>query len=399
MKLNAKLFLTLLCCAFTGLQAQVNTYLFTQGYETYTEISGGSVEMNATTISGADALIDVYKEVTLPFTFYFNGSPYTKAYINSNGSIHFGASSVSASPISGNGVYSGAFAGFAREIRGIHIVTGNVTSGSATITSVSNTKGIYVGYKLTGTGIPVGATVAATTATTITLSAPATATAAGTNITQYGRVTAKTSGTGNNRSYTIQFKGFSTVSTTEKTLINFQMRLNEGGGNATNQSMNVVYGDFIAPVYYTNTIEVGLRGGSNSDFFNRDGWDNWATTNDGTKSYSSCAFSDGVFPSSGLKFTYGNTQVINGLQEEAQLAGVSVFPNPASGVAHINFNNAEGKEVNIRISDVLGRVVWSRDMQGAQGGTELNTNTFEKGIYFIHTTIGNAANTTRLIVN
>src|SRR5579884_1022879 len=56
-------------------------------------------------------------------------------------------------------------------------VSGNLTSGSAVIDTVyPQTAGITVGWTVSGTGIPAGATVLSTTATTITMSAPATAT-------------------------------------------------------------------------------------------------------------------------------------------------------------------------------------------------------------------------------
>lgn len=54
----------------------------------------------------------------------------------------------------------------------------NYTSGSATITAVTNTTGILVGMTITGQGaIPAGTTVVAVTPTTVTMSAAATATA------------------------------------------------------------------------------------------------------------------------------------------------------------------------------------------------------------------------------
>lgn len=56
--------------------------------------------------------------------------------------------------------------------------TASTTSGSANIT-VASASGIAVGMTVTGSGIPVGATVSSISGTTITLSANATATAAG----------------------------------------------------------------------------------------------------------------------------------------------------------------------------------------------------------------------------
>lgn len=60
-------------------------------------------------------------------------------------------------------------------------VTGNVVSGSAVIVNVSSVTGLIVGNGISGTGIPAGATIVATSAgpNTITLSVPATVSSTG----------------------------------------------------------------------------------------------------------------------------------------------------------------------------------------------------------------------------
>ncbi|WP_140393628.1 MULTISPECIES: tail fiber protein [Pseudomonas] len=57
--------------------------------------------------------------------------------------------------------------------------TGNVTSGSNSISSVASPSSMWVGMPISGTGIPAGTTITAVGASTITLSANATATNAG----------------------------------------------------------------------------------------------------------------------------------------------------------------------------------------------------------------------------
>lgn len=61
--------------------------------------------------------------------------------------------------------------------------TGNTSSGSATISSVSSTDGLAIGHVVTGSGIPANTTIIAFTSNTITLSANATATGTGTTLT------------------------------------------------------------------------------------------------------------------------------------------------------------------------------------------------------------------------
>ncbi|WP_434132188.1 hypothetical protein KIAC18_003976 [Sporomusa sphaeroides] len=72
-------------------------------------------------------------------------------------------------------------------------ITGNTTSGSATITNIAITGGftttvLAIGMSVTGTGIPAGATIASIVSdTSITISVNATATAAGVTLTITGR--------------------------------------------------------------------------------------------------------------------------------------------------------------------------------------------------------------------
>ena len=62
-------------------------------------------------------------------------------------------------------------------------ITGDTTSGSTSVTSVSSTAGVTVGMPITGAGIPAGTTVAAVGVGTLTLSQAATATATGVALT------------------------------------------------------------------------------------------------------------------------------------------------------------------------------------------------------------------------
>ena len=62
-------------------------------------------------------------------------------------------------------------------------ITGTIASGSATVTAVSSTSTIKVGQVLTGTGIPLGATILTISGTTLTMSANATASTAALAIT------------------------------------------------------------------------------------------------------------------------------------------------------------------------------------------------------------------------
>lgn len=63
------------------------------------------------------------------------------------------------------------------------VLTGNTTSGNASVTALSSTANLAVGMRVFGAGIPAGATIATiTSSTAITLSANATATATGVSL-------------------------------------------------------------------------------------------------------------------------------------------------------------------------------------------------------------------------
>lgn len=400
MTTTLKSILMLATCCYAGiLNAQVSSYAFTQSQGTYTELTGANLELEAEAASGSSALENVYKSITLPFTFNFNGTPYTTAYINSNGALHFGSSSVTQYPITDIGNYAGSISGFGRGLRGVHRIEGDLTSGSTTISNVTNTIGIYVGYKLSGTGIPAGTTVVSKTANSVTMSNAATSTSTDVEVSQFGKVTTKTTGTAPNRTFTVQFKSFSTNSNQERCLINFQINIFEANGVAADQGIQVVYGDFIGPSYFTNSIEVGLRGPSNNDFNARYGSDSWATTVAAYGVYKSCFFHDDQFPPSGLTFTWGDGPNTNptSIVDAKNGIDLSIYPNPASQVVHVQLNNIANADV--QMNDMLGQVVYRAADVSATKEHNINTSDFAPGIYFIKVSAGGSTTTRRLVIN
>lgn len=284
-------------------------YVFSQSMGTYTPLAGGTVVAQASGTTGAAALDDVnYTSVTIPFTFNFNGVPYTSLTINTNGYITFGSTTPSTttySPISATTGYAGAVVGFARDLRGIYASPGNTTTGSATLTNVSNAGGFKPGQTVSGTGIPSGTTVISvdSTAGTVELSAQATATGTGVTVTALaGMVKTGVEGTAPNRTFVIEWTGFQQYNTTN-TLVNFQIRLNEGGGLPLGQSIDIVYGTVYGSTS-SSTAQVGLRGATNADFNDRSGTTGWTNTDAGSSNSASVTYSNTIFPPSGLTYAF-----------------------------------------------------------------------------------------------
>lgn len=103
----------------------------------------------------------------------------TDGWANLGGSIPLGAASTLSitSPVGGIATSATSKAVTLTNGDAVHSRTGNTTSGSATLSSLSSTTSLEAGMLVAGTGIPAGATVIAIpTSTTVTLSANASAT-------------------------------------------------------------------------------------------------------------------------------------------------------------------------------------------------------------------------------
>jgi hypothetical protein len=81
--------------------------------------------------------------------------------------------------------------------------------------------------------------------------------------------------------------------------LSFQARMNPVTGKIV-----IVYGGTIAASSGTATLEVGLRGTSNSVYNNRTTTTNWAATIAGTTNAATCTFSSTVLPATGQTYTW-----------------------------------------------------------------------------------------------
>ncbi|MBK8551854.1 MAG: hypothetical protein IPL53_12625 [Ignavibacteria bacterium] len=289
-------------------QAQVSSYIFSQYPGTYTEISGDTVvAFSTSTITNPMDLDDVtYPSNRIPFTFKYNGVPYTNCAINTNGFITFGTTPPVAAnygSISATEVYDGAVSGFGIDLIGIFGTNADRVSGSAVLSNVVSFAGIVAGRLITGTGIPASATILSfnQSAGTITMSAGATSTGVN-EIIQIAAasIVRGTQGAAGNKVHIIQFKNFRRNTTTGTVdNLNFQIKLYEATGK-----IEVVYGKvFEGPIPVFG--QVGLRGILPTDFNNRTTASNWLTTTAGATNDVQCMISSSVYPGSGLTFVWG----------------------------------------------------------------------------------------------
>ena len=287
--------------------SQVSSYTFGSSAGTYTPIVGGTNADNFTTWTNTVFFDDgVYAPQSIGFNFTYEGSVFTTFGISQNGFIILGSTPTGTNytPISTS---ANSISPMGNDLIGRGSLRVSTTNANPTVTVTSgDISQILVGDKVSGTGIPGGATVSSKTATTITMSANATSTGTLRHF-RFSRSTFGirylTSGTAPNRTCTVQFTGFQRYTTTGffGELYNFQIKLNE-----TTNTIQFVY-NILGPGLGTGsatatTFQVGIRGAT--AFNNRTTTTNWASTTAGTLNTSTVTLSSTVKPASGLTYTW-----------------------------------------------------------------------------------------------
>lgn len=95
------------------------------------------------------------------------------------------------------------------------------------------------------------------------------------------------------------------------------------------------------------------------------------------------------------------TEVQVGIENLNSPAQLSIFPNPASDMLNINLEMAFTHNVTIAIYDIVGKVVYTKEMGNlppGQSKQSININHLNDGVYFVNTTIGENTITSKLIV-
>lgn len=296
------IYATALSLTLGSLHAQnVSSYTFQQYSGTYTPIVG-------TTVAASEDINTIVDDdsypVTIPFSFSFAGGSYTTANISANGTVSFGTNDqTDYEAIAGESIGSGIIAAMNTDIVGLYLTYGTHTAGSNVITGLSNTSMFSVGQMIGGEFFSDLVEITAVTATTITVSATALDSGEGQIGSFTGRIATEVSGTSPNRVFTIQWSDFSYYNS-GNSLIDFQVKLYEGGGSSTGQKAEVVYGDFETYDFISEAVQIGLRGMTNTDFNNRKTGADWTNTLAGTQASDYVDVDETDLPPSGLTFTW-----------------------------------------------------------------------------------------------
>ena len=70
------------------------------------------------------------------------------------------------------------------------------------------------------------------------------------------------------------------------------------------------------------------------------------------------------------------------IKDESDLSQINVFPNPTSGIINIDFGDLNKENIEIRVYNSLGEVVYSMD-NVSDSNLEVDLNTHENGVYLI----------------
>ena len=209
---------------------------------TFDQAPGTYTALSSPTVLFTSAWDDAVLPVTLPFAFKFNTINYSSCNVSSNGFITFGTTAPS-------------------------------TTLYTPISSIETYDGVISG---------LGRDLASSTS--------------GNNIVY------ATLGTAPNRVFVVQWINAKRYSGRIRNgLFNFQIRLYE-----TTNVIQVVYGSCSTTYGTALTVQVGLRGATNTDYNNRATTNNWPASTAGTSNTSTCNTGRGAgeCPTNGLTYTY-----------------------------------------------------------------------------------------------
>lgn len=276
-------------------KAQVSAYTFTQSLSSYGAIGSG-------TMVGGLMQDDDVTNVNLPFSFVYNGTTYTNINVCSNGYLSFsGLTGFEYLPISDNGTQE-LIAPFGNDLVMGILISGDLTTGSNTITNCSSVAGFSVGDMIFDYNSDFGSNpvITSISGSNIVVNANALNTVSAYDvISMNGYINQNVIGTAPNRICEFEFYNMSRFFVYDEVL-NFKVRLHE-----TTNAVEYVYGTMI-PGSSTFASEVGLKGTSNTDFNSRQVTSpgNWNASTTSTAITDACDFDSSTFPVNGQSYKW-----------------------------------------------------------------------------------------------
>jgi hypothetical protein len=84
-----------------------------------------------------------------------------------------------------------------------------------------------------------------------------------------------------------------------------------------------------------------------------------------------------------------------GLNDQGPIRGLNVYPNPVRNFLNIDYNLEAGQSYELKVVNVLGKVVYSRNVSRLQAVERVDMTSLANGVYFVQITSGNKVHTTR----
>lgn len=87
-------------------------------------------------------------------------------------------------------------------------------------------------------------------------------------------------------------------------------------------------------------------------------------------------------------------------QEAAAIGDLTVFPNPANGYTNLHINSMVSAPANVRITNLVGQVLHTEDMNLSLGQNtlEIDTENWSNGVYLVQTEVEGEVITTKFVV-
>jgi hypothetical protein len=86
------------------------------------------------------------------------------------------------------------------------------------------------------------------------------------------------------------------------------------------------------------------------------------------------------------------------IDENADMYGVSVYPNPANEEVKVSFNLNGAASASVNVIDMTGKVVASQEAAAGSNAVSINTSNLSAGVYSVSFTANNTTVTKKLVV-
>ena len=93
-------------------------------------------------------------------------------------------------------------------------------------------------------------------------------------------------------------------------------------------------------------------------------------------------------------------EICTGIKSTTLIADFSIHPNPSKGVFILSLSQAESKDVNINITNILGQKVFSKSFKEDNGNLkeEIDLTEYEQGIYLMNIIVGTDLISKKIII-